>query len=245
MEVESVYMHDNTAEIYVALTDLTDDRIDETTDLFDSYDIHRPFDCVATCSLVDYDAQSHTARFLILISEFGGHKIEGDKLTFSIREFLSGKQEFEGALPEIDLTAVEQRPKTMTVKLRGWSGDDPHSQAFTAIQPGEVLYSPVPGVDVTGIGYIDGQLHIQLCYADILQTDNHGYIWLQTADGTVITERGDDSFWDAGHKDSYEEYIFDISPDALADCTVYGSFVTCDSLTEGDWEITFPLTETE
>lgn len=245
MEVESVYIHEDTAEIYISLTDLTGDRIDETTDLFDSYRIHRPFDCAATCSLADYDAQTHTARFLISIREFGGQKIEGDKLTFSVRRFLSGKREFEGLLPELDLIAANTAPNIKAVEPRGFAGSQEAETAPTAMVPGEAIYSPVSGVDVTGIGYVNGQLHIQLRYADIANTDNHGYIWLQTADGEMLDADRNISFWGAEQRDSYEEYIYDISSEALESCSVYGYFVTCASLTEGNWEITFPLTETE
>ena len=44
MEVESIYVHENMAEIYISMQDLTGNRIDETTDLFDSYDIHTSCD---------------------------------------------------------------------------------------------------------------------------------------------------------------------------------------------------------
>ena len=39
MEVEAVYVHADTAEIYLSMQDLTEERIDETVDLFDSYSI--------------------------------------------------------------------------------------------------------------------------------------------------------------------------------------------------------------
>lgn len=42
------------------------------------------------------------------------------------------------------------------------------------------------GVTVTAYGFIDGKLHIQVYYDDILHTDNHGFVWLQDKDGTVI-----------------------------------------------------------
>ena len=56
MEVLSVYIHGDTAEIYISLQDQTGNRIDETTDLFDSYDILRPYDSTATCRFAGYDA---------------------------------------------------------------------------------------------------------------------------------------------------------------------------------------------
>ena len=70
MQVEAAYIHDNAAEIYITMQDLIGERIDETTDLFDSYSINRPFSSAAGCTLVGYDAKTKTATFLITISEF-------------------------------------------------------------------------------------------------------------------------------------------------------------------------------
>ena len=112
LTVDSVYLHSDTVEIYVSLQDLTGDRLDETTDLFDSYRINRAFDCSATCSLAGYDAQTRTARFLISITSFDGQDIEGDKLTFSLNRLLTGKTESEGAVTGLDLAAAQAEPAT-------------------------------------------------------------------------------------------------------------------------------------
>ena len=37
--------------------------------------------------------------------------------------------------------------------------------------------------------------------------------------------------------------MFDISPAALAGCTLKGDFVSGGSVIEGDWSITFPMEE--
>lgn len=52
------------ADIYISMQDLTGDRIDETMDLFDSYQINRPFDSSGACRLAGYDAQQKAAAFL-------------------------------------------------------------------------------------------------------------------------------------------------------------------------------------
>ena len=49
------------------------------------------------------------------------------------------------------------------------------------------------------------------------------------------------SFWDDKKVGSYEEIIYDISPEDIENYTAYGSFVTCKNLTEGYWQVTFPL----
>lgn len=249
LTVESVYLHSDTVEIYVSLQDLTGDRLDETTDLFDSYRINRGFDCSATCSLAGYDAQTRTARFLISITSFDGQDIEGDKLTFSLNRLLTGKTESEGAVTGLDLAAAQAEPAMQQVEWRGGSGiaaevGGSAAETRTALVPTGTLAAPTPGVAITTMGYVDGLLHIQVLYENILETDNHGQLWLEN--GTEKLEcLGSLSFFAGNGSDSFEEYVFDVSPAQLADCTLYGSFVTADTLIEGNWEITFPLTETD
>lgn len=247
LTVDSVYLHSDTVEIYVSLQDLTGDRLDETTDLFDGYRINRGFDCSATCSLAGYDAPTRTARFLISITSFDGQDIEGDKLTFSLNRLLTGKTETEGAVTGLDLAAVQAEPATQQVTRRGGSGiaaeaGGSTAETRTALVPTGTLAAPTPGVAITAMGYVDGLLHIQVLYENILETDNHGQLWLDN--GVEKLEcLGSLSFFAENGSDSFEEYVFDVSPAQLADCTLYGSFVTADTLIEGGWEITFPLTE--
>ena len=247
LTVDSVYLHSDTVEIYVSLQDLTGDRLDETTDLFDSYRINRGFDCSATCSLAGYDAQTRTARFLISITSFDGQDIEGDKLTFSLNRLLTGKTETEGAVTGLDLAAAQAEPATQQVEWRGGSGiaaeaGGSGAETRTALVPTGTLAAPAPGVAITAVGYVDGLLHIQVLYENIHETDNHGQLWLENG-AEKLECLGSLSFFDENESDSFEEYVFDVSPAQLADCTLYGSFVTADTLIEGNWEITFPLTE--
>lgn len=249
LTVDSVYLHSDTVEIYVSLQDLTGDRLDETTDLFDSYRINRAFDCSATCSLAGYDAQTRTARFLISITSFDGQDIEGDKLTFSLNRLLTGKTESEGAVTGLDLAAAQAEPATQQVTWRGGSGiaaetGGSAAETRTALVPTGTLAALTPGVAITAMGYVDGLLHIQVLYENILETDNHGQLWLESG-AERIECLGTLSFFAENGSDSFEEYVFDVSPAQLADCTLYGSFVTADTLIEGSWEITFPLTETD
>lgn len=252
LTVESVHFADDTVSVYVALQDLTGDRLDETTDLFDSYRIGRGFDCAAGCTLVDYDAATHTARFLISITRFDGQNIADKKLTFSLSQILCGKSEFEGALENVDLTAASLSPATQSVELRGYGGtgaqtlfpDVSGSDSMSLLVPTGTLAVPTPGVTVTAMGCIDGLLHIQVLYDNIRETDNHGLLWLQN-DAERIDCLANASFDHENGRDSYENYIFDIPPEDLANCTLYGQFVTADTLIYGDWSITFPLTDTE
>ena len=244
MEVVSANVHGDSAEIYVSLRDLTGDRIDGTTDLFDSYSIHTPFDSQGGCTLACYDEDTGTASFLISITQMNQRDITGEKITFSVGEFLSHKTEFQNSLDEIDLSTARQDPETQQeVNLRGGSGDLEAASACTEfLTPQEdFAFSPTPGVTVTSMGWIDGALHLQAHYEDILETDNNGYLYLMAEDGTILESDWSDSFWDEREKGSYEEYVFHVTPEELEGCRVYGHFWTCDTLVTGDWQVTFPI----
>lgn len=238
------------------MRDLEGSRIDGTTDLFDSYSIRTSAGrrtegmSVGSCGFVEYDEETKTATFLVSLQQMG-EDIAGRKMIFSVSRFLSGKQEVTVKLPEIPLQEVPEitdfRPEE-EMEIRGSGG----STAAGFLSQEDVkgyLYSddrlnisPADGVSVTGYGFIDGKLHIQVYYEDIVKYDNHGEIGLEDEEGNIVYSSLSVSFWDEERKGSYEEYIFDIGPDEdLSGYAVQGNFVTCSSLTEGDWKVEFPI----
>ena len=108
--------------------------------------------------------------------------------------------------------------------------------------PAKTGYQLCDGVMLTGTGLVDGKLHIQVKYDDILNTDNHGYAYLKSSSGEIINYNYSVSFWANNKADSYEEYVFDISAVELANCEVMGEFWTCNNAPiQGSWQVTFPL----
>lgn len=246
MEVISSAVYENEAAIYISLQDMTDqNRIDETTDLFDSYHINRAFDSSASCSRVSFDEQTQTATFMITITQWGDREIDGDKITFGFTEFLSNKNIFEGELTALDFSAVGEAEETQKpTAFRGGGGNELDYESrlewnyLVPIEGG--ILSPVDGVTITNIGFVDDQLHVQLYFEDILSYDNHGYIRMVDKDGNQA-KSVHFAFWDEQKVGSFEEIIYDISPAELEHYQAYGYFVTCKNLTKGDWQVTFPL----
>ncbi|MBQ2931629.1 MAG: DUF4179 domain-containing protein [Clostridia bacterium] len=246
MEVLSAAVYENEAAIYISLQDLTDqNRIDETTDLFDSYHINRAFDSSASCNRVSFDEETGIATFLINISQWNDQEIGGDKITFYFTEFLGNKSKFEGELTELDLNSVAEAKKTqMPESFRGGGGKEFDYESrfdlkYLVPVDGGIL-SPVDGVTVTNVGFVDGKLHVQLYFENILSYDNHGYIRMYDEEGNQA-ESYHFSFWDDKKVGSYEEIIYDISPEDIENYKAFGYFVTCKSLTKGHWQVTFPL----
>lgn len=241
MKVISASVYENEAVIYISLRDLEGNRIDETTDLFDSYRINRPFNSSASCSRAGYDEETGTVTFLISISQWKNQRIEGDKITFSFREFLSNKQKFDGKL-DLDLSLAEIDPPT-TVRSYHETKDIYKEGDF--FQTGKTaLYTPVEGVAITGMGFIDGKLHIQTYYENVLETDNHGSVYFVDSAGNEdygyqISYRNQQ---DSGR---YYEQVFEISPEEWSDYELRGHFITCDPAVKGNWQVTFPLENAE
>lgn len=243
--VLSAYVENNEAVIYVAVQDLLADRIDETTELFDSYSINTPFDCSSSCANIGYDAETKTATFLISITQMNEQDIVGDKITLRAQKLLSNKKEYDAVLPDFDINAISLIPETIAPTHIFGSGGihaDASAEDFRALKTTGVLYTPVEGVDITAMGYVDGRLHIQVQYENALETDNHGYIYFRNDKGEEIRCATRVAFsTDSAHQGRYEEYIYDVAKMDMTEYEAYGYFVTSDTLITGNWNVTFPL----
>lgn len=275
MEVLSASIHGNEAEVYISMQDLIGDRIDDTIDLIDSYRINCPFFNQASCHKISYDPNTDTATFLIHVTELdgeksGGKKIVGDKITFTVRSFLSHKQEYHAEIP-LDLSTANLEPPIQSnVNFRGYGGyiekilddNDPFAASSERnsltmeenlameeklptldylVPSSDGIYVPVSGITITAIGFIDNRLHIQTYYENILETDNHGVLSLVDMDGKKVSAEVSISFWDSERCGSYDETVFLITPDEVGNYRLYGDFWAYNSLVNGNWQVTFPL----
>lgn len=244
MEVISASIEGDKASFYISIQS---DEIDETVDLYDSYHINCPFDSVGHVSFSEFDENTNTAYFMVNIETMNGEKIPSGKVTFSVRELIFNKHKFEGAIDGIDLSEVPENPPTMKeVNYRGHSSkyETDISDYSYLIPSDEPLAVPADGVSLTGIGYINGKLHIQTYYEDILKADNHGSVYLVDENGNRFDDDEDFvdvSFWDDEGKGSYDEKIFSIDYNELENYSLMGCFYTSNGYKSGDWEVTFRM----
>lgn len=252
MEVEGVSIQDNCAYVYISMHDLEGKYIDESIDLFDSYSIHTNADQIGGCTLVDFAEANRKATFLITVQNMDGTPIEGSAITFSVSQFLTEKNEIQEELTQICLDKISEVTETQMeerLNIRGGSYTDGYAsegmaQEYLAVDEGK-LFVPTPGVTVTNYGFINDKLHVQVYYEDILQFDNHGFVYLSDTDGKEVLPESSTAFWDGEKRGSYEEYIFDISADELKEYAIYGHFFTCQNLVKGDWEVIFTIENQE
>lgn len=255
MEVAAVRVEGDTAQAYIALSG---GPVDATTDLFDSWSFHLPFDQVGHCERVAWDEATGTVTFLCTVQTLDGSPIPtGGKMTFSVRQLLTGKEAVEGVEVDLELADYAQEAETAVT----WSPDLPDgavmepddpsyfstggSDDLTSVmlQPDDVLAEPAPGLPVTAAGYADGLFHVQLCRGDASRTDNHAFLWLEDANGGAFQCTGISYFTGetAGGRKDYIDFVFAVPPEELGDCTLHGDFYTASTLTEGLWQVTFPL----
>lgn len=250
MEVVSVYIHDDTAEIYITMQDLTGDRIDETTDLYDSYSVNPPFSSTATCQRIGYDEKTKTVTFLISITELGAKEFLSDTISFSVRKFISNNHEYNETPVTVDFTNISNTNAVQLVSANGGSGPkfeeyipDLRSKVKVLV-PSAPMAFPVEGIDFTGIGYVDGMLHLQTAVVNNLTKDNHGYFFFRDINGDKVKYIYQTGFVKNPYNDNridFTEYVFDIPQDKIGQYSLYGTFVTSGSFTEGNWQVVFHL----
>ena len=240
MEVAAVRVEGDTAQAYIALSG---GPVDATTDLFDSWSFHLPFDQVGHCERVAWDEATGTVTFLCTVQTLDGSPIPtGGKMTFSVRQLLTGKKALEGVA--VDLNLADYAGETETAQ--GYSSSS-GADGTPMLLPGDVLAEPADGIAITAAGYVDGAFHVQARLGDIHRTDNHCRLWLEDAAGTEAgTGHGVYFRGDAGSPgdDVYEDFLFDVALEDLSNYTLHGDFYTATTLTEGLWQVTFPLENT-
>ena len=261
MEVVSATLDGSETLVTLTMQDLEGDRVDETMDLFDSAVLQLPYDGSGTCVQTGYDPETKTASFAVYMKfDIDERPAESDKVSFRVSRFLSNKKKQTVDLTPLipgEITEAESMP---VPAIRGWSGSpasdkkdaaNQKAHELTVLNTKNSLEIPVvDGVTLTGIGMIDGSLHVQIRYTDIRSTDNHGFLTLSDQSGnsyeeSLKTQEIGSVSWFGENYDSWEEYIFDEYPEDLSQIVLQGEFMTADPAVEGDWYVTFPLSVIE
>jgi len=141
--VVEAYVHDETAEAVISVCDTTQNRLDDSLDLYDSYYFHTGFDSTGTCKQIGYDEATKTAYFQLSMSSMNPNdRILGSKITFSLKTLLCGKEEVLAKPISIDWSTI---PKTVQTESA-----DPYEG--TVLVPGDDQMEPESGFYLSGIG---------------------------------------------------------------------------------------------
>ena len=238
VSVESAYIYGSTAQAIITVRDLEGDRLDDSLDLYDSYEIKTGYDCTGHCEQMGYDPASKTATFLISISSMDQKNInQGNKLTFSLTTLLTGKEKaIDVALP-MDWKSIPNEVQTET----GDTSDE------VVMIPGKERNELYEGFYCSGIGYINNSLHVQLYTPGRDLRDDHAFLHLRNAAGDQIEAqmlyRGSYRGMDPAEDDraNYVEYAFTVPLSDIDQWSLYGDFYHATGRIDGNWSITFPL----
>ncbi len=238
IKVESAYINGANAEVLVSVRDLEGNRLDDSIDFYDSYDLRTGFDSVGTCNQIGYDASTRTVTLLIETSSMNPNDtITGKKITISFQTIMSGKEKTLAFPIPMDWSTVSNDVKT----------EQSNQDGETVLVPGEKLFEIMDGFTFTGVGYIEEQLHIQLYTPNRHIFDDHASLYLKNADGTRVNcnpiYRGGYNTGDSEIERSadYVEYVFDVPQDSLSKYQLFGDFYSAKTRVDGNWSITFPL----
>ncbi len=252
MKVEAVHIEENKASVLVSIQDVTgQDRLDEMTDLSDSYQIKTTADVTTGCRRLSYDAETGKATFLIQIEQQG--KIDGQKVEFTFSKLLTGKTSSTVHLDQI--SEVQERTETIpieTVEVNGRSGavvsgitsvdniDKRINQLLACDSSGS--FSVSDSVYISNWGFVDGFFHIQVHYKDVIQFDNHCCLYLKNGE-KVLYPSENVSFWDETGKGVFCEYCFEITPESFYEWEVWGDFSSYSKILTGDWYVSLLVDE--
>lgn len=238
VSVESAYIHGSEAEAVVNVRDLTGDRLDDSIDFDDSYDFLTGFDSFGTCSQIGYEAATKTSTFLIQMSSMDERNvIAGEKITVTFQTLLTGKIEALDVPIDLDWSAI---PETVETEYTDQDNTD-------VLVQGESILNVLDGFSVTGIGFVDGKLHIQLYTPRRHLFSDHAFLYLLDENGNRteadMLYRGAYNVDDAEIEKSadYVEYAFDVPQSELAQYKLYGEFYSYKTRIDGNWSVTFPL----
>mgnify|MGYP000880605852 CR=1 FL=1 len=251
MEVVAAYNDDEMAVIYLTMQDLTGDRIDESIDLY-NYTLSEG--ALFNSQVIDYDEETKTA--ILRIQANGGEKMDGKKLSFVVKSFLSGSLVFDEVETGINLTDIEDaNSQTIPLNMEHVSGgsgtmfDLWEKQGTIQVLKGDEMNISLPQIDfmyISNIGYIDNKLHIQTKWVGD-GIDDHGYFYFTDAENNALelypstVHFGIDESGNTMDRGDYIEYVFDLKGIDPKEVFLKGYFVSSGKYIEGNWETKFKL----
>lgn len=248
MEVIAAMNDEEMAVFYVTLQDLSQNRIDDTLDLYNySFTGTR----MLSSEIVDYNEETNTATLRIQAN--GGEELNDKKVNFRLDSFLSHKRTYEGKV-ELELAHFKNLiPETVPLDMNnipGGSGGlfyELESQGTIPVLKPDQMEVALPEVDfvnISNVGMVEDRLHIQTRWTGE-GIDDHGYLYFVDEAGNEIVPSsihfGADEAGNTNYGREYTEYIFNANRPNFEELQLMGRFVRNDKYITGNWSTTFHL----
>ena len=254
----------NVTEAELILKDLTGGQLAADTALIDHSVLPLSLidqGTVAICHIetTSFQPETQTLTARLHIEFAGSHTMTPeDLMTLSVSSLLSGRKEWCEALTDADLSAARTDAVWTDARLEKYAQQGSETYVIPEDTDPEML-APVTAcplaedLTLTAVGFLDGQLHIQVRY-DALQMEHYGLLWLQNAQGerlnpagcqcAYLMEKPAGVTYQPNTSDCYyEEYVFDVTEEELAEWQLWGSASKYTKRIDGDWKVTFAVTE--
>ncbi|MET1170817.1 hypothetical protein [Paenibacillus amylolyticus] len=254
MEVIGAVRDGDTTEIYVSLSDLTGQRIDETLDV---YDYRITGGNANNAQIIHYDEANKTAIVRFLIQG----KVSKNRITVQINTLMSGTSLQDGYNVQVDWEKLlhEKQINSYDIldrdRISGWGGEIDIQMETDPIPVlhQDVTNIPVEGINwvhISNIGFVEGKLHIQINPDNEIGEYNHGYFYFTDEQGqkldipqySISYGRYMKNGVDIGG--DYIEYVYDLSAvDNLDKLRIQGSFTSISEVVQGNWKTTLNLSQ--
>ena len=259
MQIEAIKVEDKTAEIILSFTDADDDsnRIDGEIDILEQYyfESYGTVYNIGGHSFLEYDETEDKAYFKVQLTTMS-EETPGGKMTFGVYQLLTNCREYT---QWIDLRDMVMEPPTKWVTIHGRAGSGGEFfEKYTGRAMSEDCPLPTANVmevpqitdtdlgeslTVTGIGYADGVLRVQLCRGNLDNADRHMRLYLVDSDGEEqIPDLG--VSWKEeinGESLTFDETWFRVEESELENLQMYGIYSVTDGSVEGEWKVTFKV----
>lgn len=269
MQVVAAVNDSDTSIVYLTLQDLEQNRIDSTTEIFDS---NLDSSWVNFATMVHFDAETRTATYRL--EGLGTDEHASEKITLSIRSFLSGQSQLfqmDTGLMVADIIAANPTPELVSAPQVGGIGvahgvNVQINDEFTAmfdladipvLTPGTApiaLPNANAPLTIGNAGLVDGFLHIQHNPQGLQQFNHVTPVLLYPGAASHLNNSpqlavasvdfGNVTELGANTLYEYTEYIMELPQDVpLEEISLGVDGYTYESYTEGNWSVTFMLDE--
>lgn len=261
MQLEAINIEGDKAELLISFTDEEGyDYIHGAVDLYDSYSLYcySATSVSSSCSFLEYDETADKAYFKVSISV--DTSLDTERVDFRVRQLLTNYTE---TCQDIDISNISMEPKLKKVSFHGFGGNKQGlpvsvtgginrnadvldlARTLGALDITEENVDLSDTLKVTGVGYSDHMLRVQICRGNLDNVDRHAFLTLVKADGTEADPNWGVTWHEeiAGRRVTFDEEWFYIAEDELANLRMYGDFYVTDCPVYGNWKISFSLSD--
>ncbi|MCL2323677.1 MAG: hypothetical protein FWC47_16420 [Oscillospiraceae bacterium] len=248
--------------VYFTLTDLTGDRLKNSSEFFNKMDVFRSLRIDSKpgySRLLNYDEKTKTATFEITSSTMYGVGTN-DTATINLKYFLSGFNYKSNLIEnQLDIYSLisnnEAESIPITDYLASGYGFDNLTKSKYADNPHRInilmennLIIPFSNIDwskISNIGFIDGELHIKTVLDDDSFNNINSLSFIDKNGNKIYTNQSDVKYLPhpSYYLNKYHEFIFEDINDIsqikdlklCLDVSEYGEYI------EGNWEAKFTV----